>query len=157
MYLFIFDIAGSLLLLWLFSSCDEWVLLSGYSAWASHCGGFSCCRAQALGCPSSVVVAPGPWSTGSVVAMHGLNCSSACGIFPDQGSNPCLVHWQVDSLPLSHQGIPHLLRHASVAEPDPMGMERPTSKPQPIKDQHPWTYLKGIHLRFVVQEENKSH
>ena len=26
------------------------------------------------------------------------------GIFPTQGSNPCLMHWQVDSLPLSHQG-----------------------------------------------------
>ena len=24
------------------------------------------------------------------------------GIFPTQGSNPCLLHWQVDSLPLSH-------------------------------------------------------
>ena len=34
----------------------------------------------------------------------GLSCSVACGIFLDQGSNPCLLHWQVDSLPLSHQG-----------------------------------------------------
>ena len=25
------------------------------------------------------------------------------GIFPDQGLNPRLLHWQVDSLPLSHQ------------------------------------------------------
>ena len=25
------------------------------------------------------------------------------GIFPTQGSNLCLLHWQVDSLPLSHQ------------------------------------------------------
>ena len=24
----------------------------------------------------------------------------------EQGSNPCLLHWQVDSLPLSHQGSP---------------------------------------------------
>ena len=32
--------------------------------------------------------------------------SAACGIFPDQGSNPCLLHWQVDSLPLNHQGSP---------------------------------------------------
>ena len=29
-----------------------------------------------------------------------------CGIFPDQDSNPCLLHRQVDSLPLSHQGSP---------------------------------------------------
>ena len=33
------------------------------------------------------------WSTGSrrvssVVVAHGLSCSAACGIFPDQGSNP---------------------------------------------------------------------
>ena len=26
------------------------------------------------------------------------------GISPIQGSNPCLLHWQADSLPLSHQG-----------------------------------------------------
>ena len=36
--------------------------------------------------------------------VHGLSCSEACGIFPDQGWNLCLQHWQVDSLPLSHQG-----------------------------------------------------
>ena len=28
------------------------------------------------------------------------------GIFPTQGSNPGLLHWQADSLPLSHQGSP---------------------------------------------------
>ena len=28
------------------------------------------------------------------------------GIFPTQGSDPHLLHWQVDSLPLSHQGSP---------------------------------------------------
>ena len=28
------------------------------------------------------------------------------GIFPTQGSNPHLLHWQADSLPLSHQGSP---------------------------------------------------
>ena len=33
--------------------------------WASHCGGFSCCRAQALGTRASVVVA------------HGFSC---CGL-----------------------------------------------------------------------------
>ena len=26
------------------------------------------------------------------------------GIFPTQGLNLCLLHWQADSLPLSHQG-----------------------------------------------------
>ena len=27
-------------------------------------------------------------------------------IFPAQGSNPHRLHWQMDSLPLSHQGSP---------------------------------------------------
>ena len=51
----------------------------------------------------------GQWlsSCGSQALKHGLNsCGTACGIFPDQGSNPCLLHWQVDSLPLSQQGKP---------------------------------------------------
>jgi len=30
--------------------------------------------------------------------------SSSKGFFPTQGSNLCLLHWQADSLPLSHQG-----------------------------------------------------
>ena len=34
---------------------------------------------------------------------HELSCPSACGIFLDQGLNPCLLLCQVDSLPLSHQ------------------------------------------------------
>ena len=63
------------------------------------------CRAWALGTRASVVAAPGLssrdllalGSANSVVAMHGLSCSEACGIFPDQGSNPCLLHWQADT------------------------------------------------------------
>ena len=43
---------------------------------------------------------------GSVVVAHGLCSLMACGIFPDQGLNPCPLHWQADSLPLSHQGSP---------------------------------------------------
>ena len=43
---------------------------------------------------------------GSVVVAHGLSCSTACGIFPDQGSNMCPLHWQADSQPLRHQGSP---------------------------------------------------
>ena len=44
---------------------------------------------------------------GSVVMAHGPSCSAACGIFPDQGSSPCPLHWQADSQPLRHQGSPH--------------------------------------------------
>ena len=43
---------------------------------------------------------------GSVVVVQGLHCFKSSGIFPDQGSNPFLLHWQVDSLPLSHWGSP---------------------------------------------------
>ena len=31
---------------------------------------------------------------GSVVVAHRLSCPVACGIFPDQESNPCLLPWQ---------------------------------------------------------------
>ena len=87
-----------------FSSCGEWGLLSGCGARASHCAGFSCCRAQALGTWTSVVVAHGLKSTGSIVVVHGLSCSMACGIFPDQGWNPPLLHCQAESSSLSSQG-----------------------------------------------------
>ena len=43
---------------------------------------------------------------GSVIVAHGPSCSAACGIFPDQGSNPCPLHWQASSQPLRHQGSP---------------------------------------------------
>ena len=35
-------------------------------------------------------------STGSVLVVHELSCSLACGIFLDQGLNLCLLHWQAD-------------------------------------------------------------
>ena len=50
------------------------------------------------------VVAP-QWSPGSRVCRLQelwLGCLEACGIFPNQESNPCPLHWQVDSRPLDH-------------------------------------------------------
>ena len=41
-------------------------------------------------------VAPGFSTTGSIVVAHRLGCSKACGVFPDQGLNPCLLRGQVD-------------------------------------------------------------
>ena len=38
--------------------------------------------------------------------MHGFSCPLTCGIFLHQGSNPCPLHWQVDSQPRDHQGSP---------------------------------------------------
>jgi len=47
----------------------------------------------------------GPWGAqASVAVVHRLSCSTACGIFPDQVSNPGTLHWQADSYPLYHQG-----------------------------------------------------
>ena len=43
---------------------------------------------------------------GSVVVACGPSCSAACGILPDQGSNPCPVHRQAVCHPLYHQGSP---------------------------------------------------
>ena len=56
---------------------------------------------------ASVVAAQGLQSTGSIVVAHELSCCMVCGVFLDQGLNPCFLHWQVDSLPLNHQGSPH--------------------------------------------------
>ena len=83
--LLIFGCAGSLVICGLFSSCG---------APASHCSGFSPWEERAVGAWASVAVA------------HGLSCSVACGIFPDQESNLYPLHWQADSLPLMHQGSP---------------------------------------------------
>ena len=48
------------------------------------------------------------WSTGSMVMVQGLSCFMPCGIYLDQRANlnPCLLHWQADSLLLRHQGSP---------------------------------------------------
>ena len=77
-----------------FSSCRQQGLLSSWGAGASHCGGFSRCRAQALG----------TWV--SVVVVHGPSCSVACGIRPDQRSNSRPLYCQVDSYLLYRQGSP---------------------------------------------------
>ena len=63
----------------------------------------------------SVLVAHGLRSCGSQALEHRLNScgtwvlSAACGIFSDQGWNPCLTHWQVDSYAPSHEGRPEFV------------------------------------------------
>ena len=42
--------------------------------------------------------------TGSIVVVHRLSCPMECGVFPDQGSNLCLLHWQTECSQLSHKG-----------------------------------------------------
>ena len=54
-----------------------------------------CCGAQVLGVGPSVIVV-------------GFSGSRACGILPDQRSNLCPLHGQVDSHPPDHQVSPLL-------------------------------------------------
>ena len=70
-------------------------------------GGHSSLRCAGLSLSWPLLLrSTGSRRAGSVVVAHGPNCSVACGIFPDQGSNPCPLHWQADSQPLRHQGSP---------------------------------------------------
>ena len=94
-----------------FSSCGAqaqqlWLAGSRARAQQLWCTGSRARGLQQLWLAGLVGVACGLQSAGSVVVAHGLSCSAACGIFPDQGLNPCPLHWQVDSQPLRHQGSP---------------------------------------------------
>ena len=69
-----------------FSSCSEQGLLSSCGVRASHCGGFSCCRAQALGhiCFSSC-------SKGSVALLHVGSSQTR-----DWTCAPCIGKWTLN-------------------------------------------------------------
>ena len=98
-YLFIYY----LWLCWFFVSVRGLSLVvasGGHSS--SRCAGLSLSRPLLLR-------STGSRRAGSVVVAHRLSCSTACGIFPDQGSNPCRLHRQADSQPLRHQGSPQKL------------------------------------------------
>ena len=70
---------------------------SSWSMWNSHGSGFSCGE-WALWCMGSRSCNSWALEHSSVMVAIGL---TAYGIFPDQG-----LHWQADSLPLSHPGKP---------------------------------------------------
>ena len=70
-------------------------------------GGHSSSRCMGLSLLRPLLLrSTGSRRAGSVVVAHGPSCCAACGIFPDQGLNPCPLHWQADSQPLRHQGSP---------------------------------------------------
>ena len=52
---------------------------------SSWCAGLSLSRPLLLR-------SSGSRRAGSVIVAHGPSCSTACGIFPDQGLNPCPLH-----------------------------------------------------------------
>ena len=73
-------------------------------------GGHSSSRHAGLSLSQPLLLrSTGSRHAGSVIVAHGPSCSVACGIFPDQGSNLCPLHWQADSQPLCHQGSPVFL------------------------------------------------
>ena len=97
-YLFIYY-----LFLWLYSF---FVSVRGLSPVAAS-GGHSSSRCAGLSLSRPLLLqSTGSRRAGSVIVAHGPSCSAACGIFPDQGSSPCALHWQADSQPLHHQGSP---------------------------------------------------
>ena len=99
-YLFIY-----LWLCWVFVSVRGLSLVAASGCHSSsQCAGLSLLQPLLLG-------STGSRRAGSAIVAHGPSRSAACGIFPDQGSNPCPLHWQADSQPLRHQGSPssHLL------------------------------------------------
>ena len=99
-YLFIYLFYFNFWLCWVFVSVrglSRVAASGGHSS--SRCAGPSLSRLLLL-------QSTGSRRAGSVVVAHGPSCSAACGILPDQGSNPCPLHWQVDSQPLRHQGSP---------------------------------------------------
>ena len=124
-----FGHAGSLLLCGCFSS-GKWGLLprSMHGLLVEVAYRY---RAQALGCMGSIVAAR---ALVSVVVTRGFSCSLAWGIFqdPDQESNSSLLHWQVDSLPLSHQGSPSNFFLSTVC----------TLKQAPVLNLHSWAASK---------------
>ena len=100
LWLFFFFFLIYFWLCWVFISVRGLSLVvasGGHSS--SRCAGLSLSRPLLLRSTGSRHV-------GSVVVVHGPSCSAACGTFPDQGSNPCPLHWQADSQPLRHQGSP---------------------------------------------------
>ena len=92
--------------LWL---CWVFVSVRGLSLVVAS-GGHSSSRCAGLSLPWPLLLrSTGSRRAGSVVVAHGPSCSVACGIFPDQGSNPCPLHRQADSQPLRHQGSPWMV------------------------------------------------
>ena len=81
--------------MWAFSSCFGWWLLCVCGVRALHCGGssFRSTGSRCMGLSSCSRAL----ERCSVIVECGLSCSAACGIFPDQGWNPCPLHYKADS------------------------------------------------------------
>ena len=95
-----------LLFIYLFGCVGSSFLLLGLSLVVAS-GSHSSSRCAGLSLSQPLLLrSTGSRRAGSVIVAHGPSCSAACGILPDQGSNPCPLHYQADSQPLRHQGSP---------------------------------------------------
>ena len=104
--LFFFFLEIHVLLFIYFWLCWVFVSVRGLSPVAAS-GGHSSSRCAGPPPPQPLPLrSTGSRRAGSATVAHGPSCSVACGIFPDQGSNPCPPHRQADSQPLRHQGSP---------------------------------------------------
>ena len=75
--------------LWL---CWVFVSVRGLSLVAAS-GGHSSSQCTGLSLSRPLLLrSTGSRRAGSSIVAHGPSCSAACGIFPDQGSNPCSLH-----------------------------------------------------------------
>ena len=99
--------------------CDCWIILLDdfmtiqASLWLSdEYSDYLCVPTQSLSCVQLFVT---PWTVARrlfcPLDFSGKNTWVGCffllqGIFLTEGSNPCLLHWQAKSLPLSHLGSP---------------------------------------------------
>ena len=114
LFLFFFKLLAPLIIIYLFIYLFIWlcwvfVSVRGLSLVAAS-GGHSSSRCAGLSLSQPLLLrSTGSRRAGSVAVARGPSRSAACGIFPDQGSNPCPLHWQADSQPLRHQGSPHPL------------------------------------------------
>ena len=102
-YTFFFFFNLFIIYFWL---CWVFVSVRGLSLVAAN-GGHSSSRCAGLSLSRPLLLrSTGSRRAGSAIVAHGPSRSAACGILPDQGSNPCPLHWQADSQPLRHQGSP---------------------------------------------------
>ena len=103
MYFFLIIYFYLFIYIWL---CWVFVSVRGLSPLAAS-GGHPSSRCAGLSLSRLLLLRDtGSRRAGSVIVAHGPSCSAACGILPDQGSNPCPLHRQADSQPLHHQGSP---------------------------------------------------
>ena len=131
-------------LCWVFVSVRGLSLVvasGGHSS--SRCAGLSLSRPPPLR-------STGSRRAGSVIVAHGPSCSTACGIFPDQGSNPCPLHWAGRFSTTAPPGKPPIM--LVLMRCIQVGMRMPT--PTSASSCYPWfsgTMFRGDHFISLKQ------